>query len=142
MSLLDKVKDSLATRAAEAIAASLTVLLAWAAYQIAPSVLPAIEAAVSKQVLLALLVTSVALNVVFLFTVWFVSRREPLRLKCGIYWDREKNPHCPSCKTPVAAYGKYSVGGEGYYCKPCGKVFPLADASGRRIPPDQVVSQL
>lgn len=62
MTFLATIKDKLADRAAECIAASLTVLLVWAAYQVAPAVLPAIEAVTSKRVLLALLVTSLVLN--------------------------------------------------------------------------------
>ena len=142
MSFLDKVKDSIATRAAEGIAASLTVLLMWATYQVAPVVLPAIEAVVSKQVLPALLVTSLALNVIFLVVVWLTSKKEPFRLKYGIYWDKDKNPHCPSCKIPVATYGEYQVGGKGYYCKPCNKVFALADASGNNIDPVKALAEL
>lgn len=142
MTFLDKVKDSIATRAAEGVAASLTVLLVWAAYQIAPLVLPAIEAAISKQVLLALLVTSFFLNVIFLVVVWLTSKKEPFRLKYGIFWDKEKNPHCPACKTPVAAYGDYPTGGKGYYCKPCNKVYALADASGKDIDPAKALAEL
>ena len=142
MSFLDKVKDSIVTRAAEGIAASLTVLLMWATYQVAPVVLPAIEAVVSKQVLPALLVTSLALNVIFLVVVWLTSKKEPFRLKYGIYWDKDKNPHCPSCKIPVATYGEYQVGGKGYYCKPCNKVFALADASGNNIDPVKALAEL
>jgi hypothetical protein len=118
------------------------VLLAWAAYQVAPAILPAIESAVSKQVLLALLVTSLVLNVIFLVIVWLISKKELFRLKYGIYWDKDKNPHGPSCKTPVAAYGDYGVGGAGYYCMPCKQAFPLADASGKNIEPTQVLAKL
>lgn len=138
MSFIDKVKDSITTRAAEVIAASFTVLLAWVASQVAP----AIESAISKQVLLALLATSLVLNVIFFFIVWLNAKKELLRLKYGIYWDKDKNPHCPSCKTPVATYGYYSTDGYGYYCKPCNKVFPLADASGNNLEPTQVLAEL
>ncbi len=69
MTFLAIIKDKLADRAAKGIAASPTVLLVWAAYQLAPAVLapavlPAIEAVTSKRVLLALFVTSLALNFV------------------------------------------------------------------------------
>ncbi len=141
MTFLEKIKDSIATRAAEAIAASLTVLLTWVVYQIAPVILPAIEAAVSKQILLTCLVTSLVLNFIFLLVVWGTSKKEPFRLKYGIYWDKDKNAHCPSCQKPIATYGEYAAG-KGYYCKPCGKVFPLADASGNDIEPAKVLSEL
>ena len=142
MTFIEKVKDSLASRAAEGIAASLTVLLVWAAYEVAPAVLPAIEAATSKKVLLALLITSLALNVVFALVVWIGSKKEQFRLKYGIYWDKYKNPHCPACKIPVTAYSDYQAYGKGYYCKPCEKVFALADAAGRDIDPAKALEEL
>ncbi|MBZ4187216.1 hypothetical protein K7B09_12880 [Thermomonas sp. RSS23] len=142
MKLIDKLKDTLADRAAEAIASSLTVVLAWAAYQIAPAILPAIEDVVSKRFLLALLATSSALNVIFFVATWYSSKSDDLRLKYGVYWDKQKNPHCPSCKKPISGYASYQFHGKGYYCKPCNKVFPLTDAQGNTIEPAQVLSEL
>lgn len=142
MSFIQKLRDSLAERIAEAAAASVTVLLGWAAYQIAPVLLPVIEASVPKRALLALFVTSAVLNLLLLVALWFRSSRGQFVLKYGIYWDRNCNPHCPSCKIPVAAYGSYQVGGKGYYCKPCKKVFNLADATGKDIDPEQVIREL
>lgn len=88
MKLIDKLRDAITDKAVEGVAASLTILLAWAAYQIAPAVLPAIEAVVSKQVLLALLVASVVLNIACFLVVWYLAKGDSLRLKYGIYWDR------------------------------------------------------
>ena len=141
MTFLEKIKESLAARAAEGIATSLTVLLAWAAYQVAPAVLPAIESVVSKRVLLALLVTSIVLNVIFAIAVRYVTKGQGFTLKYGIYWDKHKNPHCPACKVPLASYGEYNAG-KGYYCKPCKKIFALADAAGNDIDPSQAVREI
>jgi hypothetical protein len=141
MTFLATIKDKLADRAAEGIAASLTVLLVWAAYQVAPAVLPAIEAVTSKRALLALLVTSLVLNFVFVLVAFFSSKKAEFRIKYGIYWDREKNPHCPACKIPIGGYAEYSAG-KGYYCKPCNKIFRLTDVAGKDIDPMQAVSEL
>ena len=141
MSFTDKIKESIMSRAAESVAAAITVLIAWVAYQVAPAILPAIETALSKRVILALLLLSLVLNIVFFLFVRAVSKKESFKLKYGIYWDKDKNPHCPSCKIPVAAYGKYSSG-KGYFCRSCGKLFPLADASGKDIDPQTAVNEL
>lgn len=141
MLFFDKVKDSLVNRVAECVAASLTALLLWAAYQVSPAIIPTIETVISKKVLLALLVVSVTLNIIFL-VVWSTAKKDSLRLKYGIYWDMQKNPHCPSCKTPLAAYGTYQFGGVGYRCIPCKKVFALTDANGKKIEPAQALREL
>lgn len=142
MRALEKLKDALADRVAEAVSASVTVVLAWMAYQIAPAILPAIEDAISKRVLLALLATLVVLNILFLVVIWHLSGSGDLRLKYGVYWDRHKNPHCPSCRKPLGRYGDYSYSGTGYYCKPCRQVCSLTDSQGNMVEPAQVVSEL
>jgi hypothetical protein len=141
MSFAEKAKEAILSRAVEACVAAITVLLAWAISEISPVLLPSIEAAASKNLLLSLLILSAVLNLVFLALVWLLSKKEQFRLKYGIYWDKGKNPHCPSCKTPLAAYGKYQAG-KGYYCKPCNKIFPLADASGKDIDPKTAQDEL
>lgn len=141
MTFFSKLREKLVDRAAEGIAASLTALLIWAAYQVAPVVLPAIEEATSKKVLLALLVSSLVLNVACVLVARSATTREAFRVKYGIYWDREKNPHCPNCKIPIAGYNKYDSG-KGFYCKPCNKIFRLTDVAGNDIDPHKAVSEL
>lgn len=53
-----------------------------------------------------------------------------LKLKYGIYWDKNRNPHCPSCKKPLQL-GIYSS----YECITCNKnnIRPF-DKSGRNLP--------
>lgn len=141
MSVADKLKEAVLSRAVEASAASITVLLGWAVAEIAPALLPSIEAVATKKLLVSLLGLSLLLNLALLTLVWLLSKRQQFRLKYGIYWDKDKNPHCPSCKTPVAAYSNYQSG-KGYYCKPCKKVFPLADAFGHDIDPTIAINEL
>ena len=139
MGIFAKIRDKLEDRIAEGIAASLTVFAGWVCYEIAPAVLSAIHFAVSPEVLLALLVTSLFLNVVFVWAAF--AKRDALRVKYGIYWDREKNPHCPNCKIPIGAYGDYTSG-KGYYCKPCKNIFRLTDVTGKDVDPNRAVEEL
>ena len=141
MSAIRKITDKVVEHAAEAAVAAVSVLLVWVAKQLSPVVVPLIESTLSNQVLVALLLASLAVNILLALIIYVVSRKPAFKLKCGIYWDREKNPHCPACQKPVAAYGEYQSG-KGYYCKPCGKVFPLADARDRDIDPANVISQI
>ena len=142
MDIVEKFKEKLIERAAEGVAVSLTALVVWAAYQVAPAILPAVEQLVDKKVLLALLVSSLVLNIIFAVAMWVVSRKPSMRLKYGIYWDHNKNPHCPSCKNPIAGYSDYMTAGTGYYCKPCGEVFPLQDAAGNNVLPAKAIAEL
>jgi len=142
MPFLEKAKEAILSHAVESCIASITVLLAWGVSEIYPWLLSSIEAAATKKLLLSLLVVSVALNFLFLAFVWLLSKSDTFMLKYGIYWDKHKNPHCPSCQKPVATYDDYGHSGKGYYCKPCNQVFPLADAAGNNVSPETAVSEL
>jgi hypothetical protein len=142
MKLIRKLQDSLVDRIAEAVWAGVAVVLMWAAYQVVPAVLPAIESNVPGRVIVALLAVSFVLNLLFALLLWRGRPSEtPLRLKYGILWDRDGNPHCPACRTPTSAYGKFGSG-RGYHCPPCNKTFRLADASGREVEPERAQSEL
>lgn len=137
---MGKFWDKLIEHAAECAVAALSILLVYVAGQLAPVFLPLVDA-LTNRVLLALLLASLLINVLLALLIYFATRKSPLRLKYGIYWDTEKNPHCPSCQKPVATYAEHAAGW-GYYCIPCGKAFPVADAGGNHKKPAEVVREL
>jgi hypothetical protein len=141
MSFGEKVKESIVNRAAEGLAVSVSIILIWVVSKIGPAILPALESSLSKSLLVSLLLASLALNLVFVVLFWVTRKKSEFRLKYGIYWDSDKNPHCPNCKIPIAGYSEYSAG-IGYYCKPCKKVFPLQDSAGKDVEPSQAESEL
>lgn len=141
MSFGEKVKETLVTRAAEGLGLSVGVVIIWVCSEVGPLLLPALESSLSKSVLLKIALACFALNMIFLAIFWVTRRKPEFKLKYGIYWDSDKNPHCPACKIPTGAYNEYQAGW-GYYCKPCGKIFPLTDAAGNDIKPDQVLAEL
>jgi hypothetical protein len=141
MNVTDKIKDSIVSKAAEGLALSVSAIVIWTGIQIAPVVLPAIEGNIPKTTLISLLLASLALNIILVVVFWIFNRKPELALKYGIYWDGRKNPHCPSCKIPISGYGNYQAG-KGYYCKPCKKIFPLCDASGNDVNPEQAIREL
>jgi hypothetical protein len=141
MSFGDKVKEALIAKAAEGLAVAVSVILIWVCSEVGPAILPALESSISKSILLKIALASLGLNLVFLLLFWLTQKKPQFRVKYGIYWDSEKNPHCPNCKIPIGAYAEYGSGW-GYYCKPCGKVFPLTDASGNDIKPNQALKEL
>ena len=141
MSFGERVKESIIKRAAEGLAISVSVILIWVCSKVGPAILPILENTLSKSLLVTLLLASLALNIVFLVLFWLIHKKPEFKLKYGIYWDSEKNLHCLNCKIPIGAYSKYQAGW-GYYCKPCGKVFHLTDATGNDIKPEQAVAEL
>lgn len=141
MSFGDRVKDAIISRSAEGLAVSVSVILIWVASKVGPVVVAALEASLSKSLLVTLLLGSLALNLIILALFWVTTKKPEFTLKYGIYWDSKKNPHCPNCKKPIAGYSKYQVG-TGYYCKPCNKIFPLQDVNGKDVNPEQAMNEL
>jgi uncharacterized protein YbaR (Trm112 family) len=68
-----------------------------------------------------------------------------LVLRYGIYWDKNRNPHCPVCKIPVS-YNSWSNGSGGsnfgYYCPPCKHIYPLSDETGKYLKPEEILSKI
>lgn len=142
MTFGERVKEAVASRAAEGLAVSASLIVIWAASKISPLLVPAIASGLAREHIVSILLASLGLNLVLVALFWAFNRKPPLRLKYGIYWDSDKNPHCPNCKIPIAGYGNYESGGRGYYCKPCKKIFPLQDSSGNDVDPAAVVGEL
>jgi hypothetical protein len=141
MSFSERVKEAVLSHAVQAAVAAITVLLAWASSIIGPAVAPVILAAIPMQALLPLLLLSLLINLVLMVLLYLTTRKQELQLYYNIYWDTNKNPHCPTCTKPVA-YNEYAVGGWGYYCPSCKHVYPLVDASGKTVKPEQVLAEL
>ena len=80
-------------------------------------------------------------SVVCSLNVHIENQKDNIKLKFGIYWDKDNNPLCPSCKLPVS-FGKYVVGGTGYRCFSCKQTFPLTDDVGNRLKPEQAIQNL
>ena len=139
MSLLSRAKEAAISRTVEACAAAITVLIAWFLSLIAPAIWPAILKAVPIQALLPVLLLSLLLNLILGLLLYLATKKpEPeFQLHYGVYWDKNRNPHCPVCKNPVV-YDNWGYQGFGYHCQPCNKVTPLKDAAGVEIKPEQV----
>ena len=142
MSLLSRVKEAAMSRLVEASVAAITVLLAWIASIIGPAVWPILSQVVPADVFLPLLLLSLLLNGILVVLLVSATRKPApeFQLRYGIYWDSNNNPHCPACQKPVH-YDEWAMDGWGYYCKPCNKVTPLKDATGKTFKPEQVLGQ-
>ena len=143
MSFKEKVENAFLSKAAEGVAVAIGVLIIWVGTKLSPIIVPAIEGKLPKETLVSLLLASLGLNLVIVILFWILNKKSSgeFKLKYAIYWDKDKNPHCPNCKIPIGAYNQYQAGW-GYYCKPCGKLFPLTDYSGNDIKPEQAVREL
>ncbi len=141
MRFIDRLKNSLISKAAEGLGTAVGALILWVSYKIGPAVMSAIESVLTNEEIAALLLASLTMNVVIAFLFWVFFKKDEFKLMYGVYWDKEKNPHCPICRKPIAAYNKYQLG-KGYYCASCEKLVMLTDAHGKNIEPQQAIQEL
>lgn len=142
MSPIEKLHDGFFEHIGTAVAVSVVGLVAWICIEIAPLVVPVVESSLAPKTLLAILGLSFFLNSALAVVVWrLTSRRSELRLKYGVLWDKDKNPHCPICKNGGLDYDEWTYR-FGYLCKGCDKVFSLKDSSGNDIMPDDAIASL
>lgn len=143
MSSIKKIQDGFFEHIGTAAALVVTGLIGWLALEVAPIFAPAVESALHTKVLLAILSLSIIVNIVLATTTWrLASKRHNLRLKYGILWDNDKNPHCPVCKNAGLNYNEWNYGALGYLCNSCGKVYGLKDSAGKDIKPDDAIAKL
>lgn len=142
MSLITTAKDELLKHTVAMCVAAFTALLGWVVALLGPYIAPAI-AKVPPVAFAPVLLLSLLVNAILALLLYSATRKpkSEYRLKYGIYWDKEKNPHCPVCKVPVV-YGEYVGHGRVYYCTSCKKFHRLADANGKGIEPAQVLAEL
>lgn len=116
-------------------------LIVWLIMQILkellPLVLPSILQNSPPKLILLLLVLSMLGNLTLL-TLVLLNRNKKLKLKFGIYWDKEAEPYCPICKTPLQT-GEHAftyINGVNYgsanlTCPKCDKSFLMRDDSSK-----------
>ncbi|WP_159660561.1 hypothetical protein [Alcanivorax xiamenensis] len=142
MSPLEKIQDSFFEHIGTAAALIVTGLIGWLSLQVAPIIAPVIKSSLPLDAVLAVLGLSLFLNVGLTIAIWRVASGRPsLRLRNGILWDSDKNPHCPVCKNGGLHYGEWSYQ-LGYFCNSCNKTFGLTDASGKDVKPAEVIATL
>lgn len=87
--------------------------------------------------------TLVSLLLILLAYIFHQKNKKSLTLKYGIYWDYNKNPHCPSCEKPVSKYDSFGMNSEkGYWCDSCRIQSNLADYTGKSVTPKEAVRSL
>ncbi|WP_339412816.1 hypothetical protein [Pseudomonas sp. EA_35y_Pfl2_R5] len=144
MSFIEKTKEAILSKAVEASIASISALLLFIFYQISPVIITAIESAISQKTLLALLALSIVTNIFLLALVILTNSKSKndLYLKFGVYWDKDKNAHCPICKNVLSTNNRFGPLSEEYYCNPCKKLTYTTNATGEQIPRQEAIERL
>ena len=87
---------------------------------------------VPKSILLLLPLSLLLLLILSVSYIFYLRKKLKVELKqaLGVYWDKELNPYCPSCKKLLGNYAYYEAGRKhspGYKCINCNDVIRISD---------------
>ena len=87
---------------------------------------------VPKATLLLLLLSLILLLLLSVSYIVYLNKKlkNKLRQALGVYWDKEFNPYCPSCKNLLGNYAFYTAGTKmrpGFKCISCSDVVRMSD---------------
>ena len=118
----DKLRTTIRSKMLPYIGASILFLLL--------SLFQSLIDALPQQFLLSLranklfvpLLTSSGLAIIFALIIILLIREPKYTLKDAVYWDKNNQPHCPACKTPII-FTQYneSRNETTYHCMKCKK---------------------
>lgn len=91
------------------------------------TLLPIDKLSMIKAPIWAKTVSILLLAILSLLIYLFIDKQ--LKLRYGIYWDRKRNPHCPSCKKPLQPHAYCT-----YQCIACDKYISPFSESGEYLP--------
>lgn len=134
---LTKLKEKAEERTVSAVLA-LIVLLLLIVWRAVPSeVWDRVSEATPKRVLWALLgLVAITATLEWAYIVG-LRRKNKLKPRFGVYWDRGLTPYCPACSKVLAYIHKPNAGGLsgtwGFKCVQCPSFIPLNDDSGQSI---------
>ncbi len=117
-------------------------LLAAVLREVGTAIVPAIEKSVSARVLLILLCLSVLLNLAGASFAIYAIRKTKLRLRFGVYWDKDCHPHCPLCQSPLSYFRESRNARVELQCKKCRKGFDLSEVDGKWISVESAIERL
>lgn len=142
-SLLEKIKEQLQDAIAKGWIAAITTLIVLIIGYFGPPIIPVLTS-IPNNIILALFALSLLFIIFLLFYSFDLSKQlKNLKLEnlkaekftkgFGILWDKDYDPHCPSCKTMLSNYEekriKSRLRGQ-FMCINCNKPVYLSDQDG------------
>ncbi|WP_265821230.1 hypothetical protein [Geovibrio ferrireducens] len=125
----DKFIEQFKERIVSIILAPVSIFFLWSLQQLTNGLYEKMEPIILEHIskrLLGVAVIMEAVMIIILLFVVYILKPKGMSLKYAIYWDKDKNPHCPSCKKPLNSYDDYGISGIGFYCNSCNLVHPMS----------------
>ena len=130
MKILDNFKNQFTNHVAETILTAIIILIISLYFKII-EFLGGFSSTALSNLIFGLIILFLILCFVSLFL--YSKLRKKFIPKCGVLWDRNKEPYCPSCKTLLAFVDIYSPSIYEATCSGCDKRLRLIDDEGKYI---------
>lgn len=125
--MMDKLIEGIKEKAITGVIVGISIFFLWGLRELTKGLYEKIEPIVIDHLgKRELLITLIMLIAIIIFLSIILLKKKDMKLQYGIYWDKDKNPHCPSCKKPLGSYGEYQLG-SGFYCQSCNTIQPMSN---------------
>ena len=124
--MLERLKDKWSDWLLGSVIAAVGWLIAIVGKTILEPVVEDLASPQMQRALLPSLALSLVANVVLCGVVLYQRFADRMVIRFGIFWDRNLQPHCPGCKTPLHSCG-WRQPGWGFDCSKCCKVVMLQE---------------
>lgn len=133
--MLEKLKDLFLKHMTELLGVLLTLLVGTIFWQVIPLLLSPLWTRLSTPALQRILGLSLLSVLALLAYVVFLHRKlkGKLRIRFGLYWDRNANPLCPACQSPLTGYTITDVGAAFLACVKCNQRIALRRDNGESL---------
>lgn len=126
MKIIDTIKESTIKQIVSGIFGILILLIGLIFPDIIPGIFRYLIQNLSKEALIRITSLAILLSVLLfgLSLLLYLKSRKQLTPKCGILWDRNKEPYCPACEKPLSEYHFSYIPADPYYeftCIQCDK---------------------
>ena len=146
MNIIDTIKESAIKQIVSGIFGILLLLIGLIYPDIIPGIFRYIIQNLSKEALLKITSLAILLSILLAglsFTI-YLKYKPRLTAKCGVLWDKNKEAHCPACKSPLSESTFYNAPANMhhfYKCINCDKEITLKH-NGKNILLDEALKLL
>jgi len=127
--MLQELQKKLLEHSVSIVVTLLTGLFLLAGKEIMVLLSPQVLDKLPKKAALSLFLLSLLVNCIMCAWVIILYRSRQLTLRFGLYWDKDLNPYCPVCQSPLGAYGDYMTG-RGFNCIKCNEIVLITAPDG------------
>ena len=139
---MQKIIEELRSKTISAVVGGIVGLVIFAFGDITSELVNVIAKETSPKKLLATIAILILSNLLTLYLLRKERNKHRLKYAFGLLWDKEKTPHCNTCKNPLGQYKEWHTYGYGFQCTTCDEIIAPTDTAGNNLSYEEVLTRI